>query len=380
MERKMTLDDVRKLKVESFNKLLAEVKAVAKNRDEELDLLQKRVVIDLVEFERKAAKKVRETKKRKAASAYYDEEKPTSASYHRKDRKLNYGSSSRSRKGEYEYYKDCDEDLEEKPNTSMMMMKKKKKKKKKQKPTKEAASTKPSAPSIPSPPPELPKEFKEKIACLNGYQVQLVIQKKLFKTDLSSGHDRLSMPVNQVINKNFLGEDDERLNDNGFVYVKVIDPCLKVHDNLGLTKWKAHNNNNFSYSLNRGWNSISTDEEVGFKIGDTIQVWFFRVNDPELAKKDSIRFAVVKLKNDFNGSTSTIDRQEAAESSMTKKDEEEKKYANACSSSCSVSASQEVIESSTTKKQLEFGATRQHVSIKFRSVTLAKIETAVSVL
>ncbi|XP_048428647.1 putative B3 domain-containing protein At2g27410 [Pyrus x bretschneideri] len=192
-------------------------------------------------------------------------------------------------------------------------------KKKKQKPTKEARSTKPSAPSIRSPPPELPKEFKENIACLNGYQVKLVIQKKLFKTDLSSGHDRLSIPVNQVINKNFLGEDDERLKDNGFVYVKVIDPCLKVHDNLGLTKWKAHNNNNFSYSLNRGWNSISTDEEVRFKIGDTIQVC-----------------------------TSTIDRQEAAESSMTKKDEEEKKYGNDCSSSCSVSASQEVIESSTT--------------------------------
>ncbi|KAB2627301.1 B3 domain-containing protein [Pyrus ussuriensis x Pyrus communis] len=330
---------------------------IARNRDEELDLLQKRVVIDLVEFERKVAKKLF-----------------AAASNHRKDRKLNYGSSSRSRKGEYEYYKDCDEDLEEKPSMSMMMMKKK------QKPTKEATSTKPSAPSIRYPPPELPKEFKEKIACLNGYQVQLVIQKKLFKTDLSSGHDRLSMPVNQVINKNFLGKDDERLNDNGFLYVKVLDPCLKVHDNLGLTKWKAHNNNNFSYSLNRGWNSISTDEEVGFKIGDTIQVWFFRVNDPELAKKDSIHFAVVKLKNDFNGSTSTIDRQEAAESSMTKKDEEEKKYGNDCSSSCSVSASQEVIESSTTKKQLEFGATRQHVSIKFRSVTLAKIETAVSVL
>ncbi|TQD73976.1 hypothetical protein C1H46_040493 [Malus baccata] len=264
------------LKVESFNKLLAEVKAVARDRDEELDLLQKRVVIDLVEFERKAAKKFREAKERKATSAYYDEEKPASVSHHQKDRKLDYRSSSRSRKDEYEYYKDCDEDLEEQPRMSM-------KKKKKQNPAKKVASTKPSAPSIPSPIQELPNEFKEKIASLHGYQVQLVIQKQLFKTDLSSGHDRLSMPVNQG-----------------------------------------------------GWKSISRDEGVGFKIGDTIQVWFFRVNDLNLANKDSIHFAVVRLKKDVNA----IDRQEVAESSMTEKNEEWKKDTNGCSNSSSVSARQ----------------------------------------
>ncbi|KAB2621347.1 B3 domain-containing protein [Pyrus ussuriensis x Pyrus communis] len=176
----ITWDDVRKLKFESFNKLLAKVKAIARNRDEELDLLQKRVVIDLVEFERKAAKKFRLAKKRKATSAYYDEEKPASVCYHQKDRKLDYRSSSRSRRDEYESYKNCDEDLEEQRSMSMM-------KKKKQKPAKKVANTKPSAPSIPSPMPELPNEFKEKIASLHGYQVQLVIQKQLFKTDFSSG-------------------------------------------------------------------------------------------------------------------------------------------------------------------------------------------------
>ncbi|KAM1468637.1 hypothetical protein ACFX2I_033575 [Malus domestica] len=133
---------------------------------------------------------------------------------------------------------------------------------------------------------------------------------------------RSYMPRDQVINKNFLGQDDERLN-NGVIYVRVVDPCLMVHDDLGLTK-------------------------VGTQFLRIRR--FFCVNNPDLGNQESLGLAVVKLKKNVNGGSSTTDMQEAAESSMMKKDEEGKKDTNGCSSSRGASASEEVIESSTTKK------------------------------
>lgn len=59
---------------------------------------------------------------------------------------------------------------------------------------------------------------------------------------------------------------------------------------------------------------------------------------------------MVKLKKNVTGGASTTDRQEAAESSMMKKDEEGEKDTNGCRSSRGASAIQEVIESHTTKK------------------------------
>lgn len=72
---------------------------------------------------------------------------------------------------------------------------------------------------------------------------------------------RFYMPRDQVVNKNLLGQDDERLN-NGVIYVRVVDPCLMVHDDLGLTKWVTQTKSSFSFTLNKGWNSISTNNQV----------------------------------------------------------------------------------------------------------------------
>ncbi|KAM1144947.1 hypothetical protein ACFX13_034425 [Malus domestica] len=159
---------------------------------------------------------------------------------------------------------------------------------------------------------------------------------------------RSYMPRDQVINKNFLGQDDERLN-NGVIYVRVVDPCLMVHDDLGLTKWVTQTKSSFSFALNKGWNSISTNKK-SMKYNLTEEDLFLFINNPDLGNQESLGLAVVKLKKNVNGGSSTTDMQEAAESSMMKKDEEGKKDTNGCSSSRGASASEEVIESSTTKK------------------------------
>ncbi|KAM1039103.1 hypothetical protein ACFX13_034424 [Malus domestica] len=403
MATKITLDYVRKLQVESFTKMLAEVKAVAKNRDEELSMLEQKVLLDL--FQNKG-KKSTESKKRKAASA----------SNNQKIKKHNFGSSSRSMQDEYVYYKDCDEEDHEKKART-----------KKQKTAKKAESVKLSSPSIPLPPPELPKEFKEKIESMHGFQVQLMIQKQLFKTDLSYGHDRLSMPRNQVVNKHFLGEHEKRLENGRVLEVKVIDSGLKERK-LWLAKWFTHTQSSFSYVLGRGWRTILKDEEVGLNENDVIQVWSFRYIDPNPdIKKEGLGFALVKIrgdgkkdfndgtsierqqviesaitKKDVNGSTST-DRQEAFVSQLIKTDEMEtdanvstgtettepvdlamiKKEESKKDSICST-ASEEAIESSKAKNKSLQAAVKamKHVSLnlKFRNVTFRQIKTYVSVV
>lgn len=118
---------------------------------------------------------------------------------------------------------------------------------------------------------DLPEKLKKKIETLGGIKVELVIEKKLFKSDTIQGENRLSMPLKQI-RSNFL-EDDEvkRLEKDETLTVSLIDTKLQERDiclrrwNMKTSKW---------YVLKTQWIKIVRDNKL--KTDDVIQVWSFR--------------------------------------------------------------------------------------------------------
>ena len=66
--------------------------------------------------------------------------------------------------------------------------------------------------SSPHATPELPVILRNRIRALGGSDVTFVIQKPLFKTDVSPSHNRLSIPLNQIQQSFLTPEESERLN------------------------------------------------------------------------------------------------------------------------------------------------------------------------
>ena len=141
----------------------------------------------------------------------------------------------------------------------------------------------------PDPPPDMPKEFKNIIMAKefkniimakNGSDVKLVIQKKLYKTDMLGRFARLSIPKGQMIAE-FLSEEEQmtlqQKKEDGVHYkgmeVQLIQPSLK-ECSISLKKWQQGGNN--SYMLSSPWNKIA--ENNGLEVGDIIQLWSFRVD------------------------------------------------------------------------------------------------------
>ncbi|XP_010315769.1 B3 domain-containing protein At2g32645-like [Solanum lycopersicum] len=112
--------------------------------------------------------------------------------------------------------------------------------------------------------PGLPDELKEKISRMGVQisQVKLVIQKALYGTDLSYQHMRLSIPVNQVVSKDFLTPQKKMVletrdivsNKKSKIQFNLIEPSLeqtKIH----LTKWDMNESSN--YVLLNDWMQVA---------------------------------------------------------------------------------------------------------------------------
>ncbi|VVB07502.1 unnamed protein product [Arabis nemorensis] len=113
----------------------------------------------------------------------------------------------------------------------------------------------------------------------NGYDPKLIIAKKLFQSDLDIGQRRLSMPLKQVVNKDFLTEEESRIiyeqseskiRKEG-VSVDLIDPNLKKHA-VNLRRWQM--NGGWNYVFYDNWNDVVASNT--FKVGDVYHVWSFR--------------------------------------------------------------------------------------------------------
>ncbi|XP_052197934.1 B3 domain-containing protein At2g31720-like [Diospyros lotus] len=144
--------------------------------------------------------------------------------------------------------------------------------------------------------PELPREFMDWINRLNGSEVKLVIQKVLSETDLSEGHNRLSMPLSQVRAGDFLREEEAaalRLHEGRSVKgikVVLLEPFGEEQCTLTLKRWdmkKKEGNTSSSYVFVEKWKSVCKRNRL--KPGMPIQVWSFRLPSGDLA------FALVVL-------------------------------------------------------------------------------------
>ncbi|KAB2051249.1 hypothetical protein ES319_A12G043600v1, partial [Gossypium barbadense] len=125
--------------------------------------------------------------------------------------------------------------------------------------------------------PCLPQRFKEMIKCMDGSEEKLIIQKALYKTDLSKHHGRLSIPMNQV-EVEFLTDEELKQSSKEGIEALVIEPCLKTRD-MSLRIWdmpKPTGRFSSVYVLVTGWKSVVEGNDL--KVGDVIQVWSFRVN------------------------------------------------------------------------------------------------------
>ncbi|GLU10864.1 hypothetical protein SLE2022_276450 [Rubroshorea leprosula] len=138
------------------------------------------------------------------------------------------------------------------------------------------------------PPPDMPTEFKNLIEEMGGSEEKLLIQKIIFKTDLSKSHNRLQIPENQVM-ATFLTKEEERELDEKGLNVGLIEPCLKKSE-IHLTKWNMRNSRVFVF--NEQWNSVVDGNQSTIKRNAVVQIWSFRI-----ASKSKLCFAMVKVKD-----------------------------------------------------------------------------------
>ncbi|KAM1636460.1 hypothetical protein ACFX1X_014619 [Malus domestica] len=154
--------------------------------------------------------------------------------------------------------------------------------------TKKRVYTKNNKASYLCPPPDLPEEYKKLIiGKMNGTELTLLIQKKLYPTDVNPNHNRLSLPPLQVLSGSFLTSNEiETLNqksrDLGFLNIPFIDPRLKLKEKKGinLSLWTLSKSDRKSYALKTSWGKVVKKNKL--VAGDVIQVWSFRANGNQL--------------------------------------------------------------------------------------------------
>ncbi|KAH7859658.1 hypothetical protein Vadar_003867 [Vaccinium darrowii] len=155
----------------------------------------------------------------------------------------------------------------------------------------------------------LPKEILDKIRRQNGTKVKLVIQKKLFKTDLRSGPNRLSMPLSQLQEPDFLTEDEQEFlwgrtpdgrNTNG-IPVLFIEPNGDLNSELVLKWWnmpkEPGKNTSSIYLFNGKWRDVFEKHKLDKHT--IVQVWSFRYARDNCDGK--LGFSMVIVERDENG-------------------------------------------------------------------------------
>ncbi|GKV16915.1 hypothetical protein SLEP1_g27484 [Rubroshorea leprosula] len=138
------------------------------------------------------------------------------------------------------------------------------------------------------PPPKMPIDLKKLIEEMGGSQEKLLIQKIIFKTELNKTHNRLQIPMNQVMVTDFLTQDKARKLDREGLNVDLIEPCLKK-SKIHLTKWSMGNSKVFVF--NEQWKSVM-DGNRTLKKNAVMQIW-----SPRTAPESKLCFARVKVRD-----------------------------------------------------------------------------------
>ena len=141
----------------------------------------------------------------------------------------------------------------------------------------------------PDPPPDMPQDLRavlfEKIEGYSPETKRLLIQKKLEVTDLKDGQNRISMPLNQIGEDDFL-TTEEKIDMNTRIMrgrksllkgleVCCVDTLLRI-GKFTLRKWNYDSSSSYVISTKK-WKKFLA--ETKFKVDDLIQIWFFRANN-----------------------------------------------------------------------------------------------------
>ncbi|XP_062176152.1 B3 domain-containing protein At1g05920-like [Alnus glutinosa] len=248
----ITLEDLRGDSPEicgSLNKIRDEIRAVAKNNDEEDAMLTKRILEDLIQFSRK----------KRSAPLDCDSEKGPEKKKMKRVRVI-------PPKNSLDFApKNSDHSQEEG---------------KSRKAVRQGKTPTEMKQTVEEQPPGMPMEFKDKIMGLHGWDVKLVIQKKLTGTDMEDSQDRLSIPRGQM-RADFLTQEEEaeleEKEEDGIHFkglkVALIEPSLE-ESAIFLKKWKLGNSS--TYMLSSPWKNVVINN--GLRKGNIIQLWSFRVD------------------------------------------------------------------------------------------------------
>ncbi|OMO60434.1 hypothetical protein CCACVL1_24168 [Corchorus capsularis] len=157
-----------------------------------------------------------------------------------------------------------------------------------QKPAKRSKKGHP-APVCPNPNsnPSLPEHVKEYIINKGGSDIALVIQKRLYFTDINPTASRLSIPISQIktSTSSFLTESETVDLERGIAKdVSLLEPSMK-ESVVTFSRWN-YSGTNSSYVLKGQWNAVV--QHNGLKAYDMVQLWSFRV-------ASNLCFALVKL-------------------------------------------------------------------------------------
>ncbi|PSR98694.1 B3 domain-containing protein [Actinidia chinensis var. chinensis] len=148
-------------------------------------------------------------------------------------------------------------------------------------------------------PSELPQNFQEYIRNLNGSEAVLVIEKQLYYSDVNKGSGRLSMPLNQVMLTDFLGQGEmELLHNYREIKAKILSepPDQKefMEHDICLIMWKMEKGPdqkkakkaNYTCNLRSGWNDVRKKNNLCKNM--IVQMWSFHVGE-------QLWFALVKV-------------------------------------------------------------------------------------
>ncbi|KAH7512742.1 hypothetical protein FEM48_Zijuj12G0122700 [Ziziphus jujuba var. spinosa] len=134
---------------------------------------------------------------------------------------------------------------------------------------------------------ELPGEFRREIEAMGGRDIKLGIQKQLTETDLKPHHNRLLIPVRQIIDGDFLTDAEKSILSRHQV-MEDVPLLMKETDgermevmNINMTQWdmakQSGKASSCNYVLRTSWQDVARMNRL--QKDDVVQIWSFRVQE-----------------------------------------------------------------------------------------------------
>ncbi|CAL1352099.1 unnamed protein product [Linum trigynum] len=154
----------------------------------------------------------------------------------------------------------------------------------------------------------IPERFRHHIETrLNGRDIKLIVQKRLYASDLDPNEGRLSIPVKKTMCGGLLltRDEEEWLRDRGHDGKKavpgmelklVVDGPEVGEGRIVFKLWAMKKKNgraSYMYVLARYWNDVVKAHRLGER--EVVQVWGFRMGEGELG------LALVRLGKEYGG-------------------------------------------------------------------------------